>query len=98
MYELTRLAERDLIDIWRYTKSTWGEVQADKYLRQLETCCEKIAEGKVSVKEIKINNSFVLSHHCEHHYVFCLAGQSKTVVIGFLHERMDLARRLKGRI
>jgi len=29
-------AEQDLIDIWLYTFSEWGESQADKYLDEID--------------------------------------------------------------
>ncbi|RJP26093.1 MAG: type II toxin-antitoxin system RelE/ParE family toxin [Candidatus Omnitrophota bacterium] len=35
-YRLTRAAEADLDDIWKYTYNTWGLRQAGKYLCRLK--------------------------------------------------------------
>jgi hypothetical protein len=32
-YRLTPSAKSDLIEIWHYTAETWGEQQAEKYLK-----------------------------------------------------------------
>ena len=43
-HRITQRAERDLLDIYRYTVETFGPNQADKYLRELEAVFELIAE------------------------------------------------------
>lgn len=43
-YRLSRRAERDLKDIYRYTYLTHGEQQADKYLRELDAVFEAIGD------------------------------------------------------
>lgn len=40
----TNLALEDLTDIGRYTLKTWGEIQAESYLEQIEDCCQRLAE------------------------------------------------------
>lgn len=44
MVRYSRRAELDLDAIAEYTKSTWGEVQADIYLEQIERRCLWLAE------------------------------------------------------
>lgn len=39
------LAESDLIDIWRYSFEQWGELQADKYLDELDSAIRKLADN-----------------------------------------------------
>jgi toxin ParE1/3/4 len=90
----TRQVEQDLIEIWSYTAEKWGEVQADKYLRKIESCFEKINRGDALLKRLAENVQFI---HCEHHYIFLLAGK-KPVVIAVLHEKMDVLTRLKNRL
>jgi len=36
-------AESDLIDVWRYSFEQWGELQADKYLDELDSGIRKLA-------------------------------------------------------
>ncbi len=41
----TARAEQDLLDIWLYTFRTWGEVQADRYLDELDLGIRLLAEN-----------------------------------------------------
>jgi toxin ParE1/3/4 len=41
----SRRAEIDLLDIGTYTLRTWGEAQADRYLKDLEACCQMLGES-----------------------------------------------------
>src|ERR1700682_79428 len=38
-------AEADLFNIGLYTFRTWGEIQTDRYIRQLEDCCQLLADN-----------------------------------------------------
>ena len=38
-------AEADLFNIGLYTFRTWGEIQTDRYIRQLEYCCQRLADN-----------------------------------------------------
>jgi len=38
-------AESDLIDVWRYSLEQWGELQADKYLDELDTGIRKLGNN-----------------------------------------------------
>ena len=44
-YELTQAADRDLSDIYTYTYTEFGEVQADTYYQSLEECLTRLAES-----------------------------------------------------
>ena len=44
-FRFSRLAEIDLYDIGIYTYRTWGEAQAGRYLRNIEECCQLLAEN-----------------------------------------------------
>ncbi len=41
----SRLAEADLLSIGKYTLRTWGAAQADRYLSEIEACCQRLAES-----------------------------------------------------
>ena len=90
----TRQVEQDLIDIWLYTAETWGEEQADKYLRKIEQCFQKINRGNALLKSLTDDIQFV---RCERHYIFVLMAK-KPIVIAILHEKMDMLIRLKQRL
>jgi toxin ParE1/3/4 len=36
-------AEADLLGIGEFTLRTWGPAQADRYLTEIEDCCERLA-------------------------------------------------------
>ena len=44
-HDITRRAERDLKDIYRYTFESFGLRQADKYLRELDAVFELIGDN-----------------------------------------------------
>ena len=90
----TRQVEQDLIDIWLYTADRWGEEQADKYLRKIELCFQKINRGSALLKPLANDVQFI---RCEHHYIFVLMTK-KPIVIAILHEKMDMLIRLKQRL
>lgn len=96
-YDLTTAAEKDLHDIWAYTFETWGAAQADKYLDQLDTCCEQIGIGQIRFKTFDELPNEVQVSRCQHHYIFWLDGL-KPIVIAVLHERMDMVRQLAARV
>ena len=43
-YRLTPAARRDLLRIWDYSEERWGLQQAEVYLRDLQTCLERLAD------------------------------------------------------
>lgn len=44
-FHFSRRAEADLLEIGACTVKTWGEDQAIRYIDQLETCCQRLADG-----------------------------------------------------
>ena len=96
-YSFTRSATEDLIDIWLYSRETWGEAQADRYQDSLHDCFERIAAGTVHAKSVS-SIDLVRSHHCHHHYIFFVEQRGTITVVAVLHERMDLIERLRDRL
>jgi toxin ParE1/3/4 len=43
--QFSAAAENDLLNIAEYTRQTWGEIQADRYLRAIEDCCLRLARN-----------------------------------------------------
>jgi toxin ParE1/3/4 len=44
-FRFSHRAEADLFNIGLYTFRTWGEIQTDRYIRQLEDCCQLLADN-----------------------------------------------------
>lgn len=96
-YDLTLSAEEDLRGIWIYSCETWGIDQADRYLNQIEACCEAIGNDQARSKTHDALPDGVRAHRCEHHYIFWLIG-ARPIILAILHERMDLVNCLKDRL
>ncbi len=96
---LSEAAEKDLLEIGRYTCKTWGAKQAGRYLNALEIGCEKIASGEAICKSFLHIHLHLKSTHCEHHYLFFLHTKGeKPIIIAVLHERMDMLAKLRERL
>ena len=61
------LAEQDLIDIWLYTYTEWGEKQADKYLDELEKAITLLSKQPMLCRECREFNPPVRIHRHAHH-------------------------------
>jgi toxin ParE1/3/4 len=98
-YDITPSAKADIRSIWLYTAETWGEAQADKYIKTLDNKFEEIADGAVFSRAFLEAYPQVRAVRCEHHYVFYLIPEGKRPrIIAILHERMDFVSRLQARL
>ena len=90
-------AEARLLDIWDYTRNTWGEEQADHYLHSLIGRIHLLEHQRHLwrlVAERKLPGIWFIRH--EHHYIFFRELPSGSIcVITVLHEHMDLPARLR---
>ena len=91
----TARAEQDLLDIWLYTFRTWGEVQADRYLDELDLGIRLLAENP--------NLGSDYSHICDgyrrfsinYHRVFYRFVDESLEIVRVLHESMDIDTHLE---
>ena len=90
-------ARRRIIEIWRYTDKTWGEKQADKYIRGLYEAIDEIAIKKYLWRKIEHEDGVgIYFMRYEHHYVFFRElSKNELGVVNVLHESMDIPNRLK---
>jgi hypothetical protein len=44
-FRFSHRAEADLFNIGLYTFRTWGDIQTDRYIRQLEDCCQLLGNN-----------------------------------------------------
>ncbi len=83
-------AERDLLQIWLYTFRTWGEVQADRYLDELDQGIRLLAENP------SVGSDY--GHVCDgyrrfsinYHRVFYRFAGDSLEIVRVLHESMDI--------
>lgn len=98
-YILTADAESDLRSVIRYTHAQWGAAQVRWYISALERGFAKLAEGKGPFKDMRALYPALRMARCEHHYVFCLLREdAPALIVAIFHERMDLMKRLAGRL
>ena len=88
--ELSKLAIKDIDDIWLYTFENWSKVQANKYYKELFVAIDRICQnpeiGK-SLNDVKPNHR--ITKFKSHMIVYKLLDQ--TVYLDrILHERMDI--------
>jgi plasmid stabilization system protein ParE len=92
-----RTAKERLLEIWDYTERTWGEEQADKYVRNLIEAINRAYSARHKWRPISDNaliGVYFLRH--QHHYIFFRELSSGGLgVINILHESMDIPARLK---
>ena len=96
-HKIYSTARRRIIEIWHYTDETWGEKQADEYIRGLYQAIDNAARKKYLWRKLE-HEEFrgIYFVRYEHHYVF-FRELSKEVlgVVNVLHENMDIPNRLK---
>ena len=89
------LAEQDLINIWLYTYSEWGEAQAGQYLDDLESAMALVAEQPLLCREREEFVPPVRIHSHAHHLIVYQALEGGITVIRVLHENMDVDAQLE---
>lgn len=94
LLQLTRKARQDLKSIGRYTQSTWGVAQRNRYLTQLDQRFRALAERPS------------MGHSCEtirpgyrrfpegRHVIYYVPIVDGIKVVRVLHASMDVARHL----
>lgn len=92
-YVLRPAAHADLDGIWEYTQRTWGEKQAEAYLRMLATAFDSLAEAPDQGRERHELHPGLRMLRCGKHLIFYLATEPLDVV-RVLHERMDFGSHL----
>ncbi|MBY0619753.1 type II toxin-antitoxin system RelE/ParE family toxin [Sphingomonas ursincola] len=90
-WRLTRKARTDLADIWNYTADLWGVVQAERYIRQIETELTAASQGAALARPIDAFWRVKSGHHV---CIFRKLSDGDIEVIRILHERMDIDRHL----
>jgi len=91
---LSPLAERDLEEIWTYTRQTWSLGQADRYHGQLLAAMEELAAGvKVAVNASAIREGY-WRYSTGRHVIFLRYREDTLIVMRVLHQSMDLPTHL----
>ncbi len=94
-YRLTNQALKDLNDIWSYTYMRWSVDQADKYYNLIINEFESIVANPLSGKSIDHIKEGYRSSQVKSHLVFYRIMDNTIEIVRILHQRMDIADRMK---
>lgn len=89
-YRVTPRARDDLKNIGRYTEQKWGKLQRNKYLKQLESRFEWLAENPMLDKSRTDIEEGFYSYPQAEHIVFYRYRLEVIEIIGMLHQEMDV--------
>lgn len=87
-------AETDLENIWRYTQSTWGTEQANRYLDDFDAGFSVLAKNPLICRERTEYTPPLRIYHHAHHLIVYLHTDRTLEVIRILHESMDIDNQL----
>jgi toxin ParE1/3/4 len=86
----TPAAEVDLSDIWKYTVDTWGEIQAELYIQEISSACDKLCDGlsqEILVDYVMPGYRKIL---VDKHAIFFKRAANAITIIRILHQSMDV--------
>ena len=95
-YALSKRAEKDLADIWRYTVDTWSKEQANKYLRGILNTCSEIAKSPAFLGRPydHVRSGYRKYPFGRHVIFYQIRDAGKVLISRILHEKMDFDRHL----
>lgn len=92
-----RAAKNRFLEIWDHTERTWGEVQADRYIRGLVDAIHETAADRPRWRPL-LHEGFpgVYFIRFERHFIFFRNLSMEAIgVISALHDSMDIPMRLR---
>jgi toxin ParE1/3/4 len=87
-YRFTVRARADLLSIAVYTRSTWGDDQARKYLLELQACCQRLAEEPALGRVHQPRPQYSRIEQGKHVLFFRRTEEGDVVIVRILHGRM----------
>ena len=94
-YELSRLAQKDLEDIWIYTARNWSVHQANKYYKNIFQEIERISQNSDIGRSIRTIKELHQIHPVKSHIIIYKLENNSVWIDRILHKRMDIETRLR---
>jgi len=88
-------AQQNLKDIATYTKTTWGNKQAQHYLKQLRQSFDRLCIEPNLGKPYPDIDQTLQSHLCQKHIIFYRINGNTLNIIRILHQSMDIEKHLR---
>ena len=92
--QLRPLAEEDLEDIYLYSQQEFGRARAVKYIHDLDSAFNKLAENPDLARRADYIRQGIFIFQVVSHIVFFRATKSDITVIRVLHKSMDYQRHI----
>ena len=93
-YELSRAADRDLTQIYVYSRRQFGAMQARRYLEGLESCFGLLAKQPELGRRMDTLRAGYLRFRHASHVVFYTRTDRRIHIVRVLHLRQDPERHL----
>jgi toxin ParE1/3/4 len=93
-YRLSPAAERDLENIWKYTRGEWGIEQAERYTDLLTVAFQALADSPKSAPTWDHIRQRYRRRNVEQHMIYFRVADYGIAIIRVLHDRMDAPRHL----
>jgi len=93
-YKLSKKAEKDFSDIYRYTFKMFGELQADKYTVSLECTFQLILENPNIGRSVDYVSKGLHRHEQMEHIIFYRIRKGTIFIVRLLHESMNISMHL----
>ena len=98
-YDLTKDVEKDLREVARYTLNKWGKEKLQEYRDGLKNTFNKIGKNEIQIHQFSKNIPELLVTKYKYHFIFYLTKNlEKPIIIGVIHERRDIVKRLTERL
>ncbi len=93
-YALSPAAQADLENIWDYTVTHWGEVQAEDYTRDIQAACEALSNGMLVSRSADDIRAGYRKVAVGSHVMFFRMQSDMVEIIRILHQSMDVGRHI----
>jgi toxin ParE1/3/4 len=93
-YELSRLAQTDLEEIWNYTAKNWSVNQANKYYETIFQEIERICQNSDIGKSIRTIKELHRIHPVKSHIIIYKLEKQSVWIDRILHKRMNIETRI----
>ena len=92
---VTPQAEKDLADIFQYTFTNWGILQAERYQDDLFHGMEIILDNNKIGKQYPYSSIKYRKLHINRHLIFYRIENETCLIVRVLHDNMDLRYQLE---
>jgi toxin ParE1/3/4 len=90
IFRLTELAKQDLLSIGRYTQTSWGREQRNRYLAKIDAAFHLLAIETQRGRACEDLLAGYYKYHVGRHLIFYRQFSEGVEIVRILHDRMDI--------